>query len=53
MVEKKWFGVLIITLLLSGVVYVTWPDSGVKIRIDDSRSTFYMLLDSRYNVVAR
>lgn len=52
--EQKWLGVLLITLFtLSGVVYIAWPDAGVKMRVDDDRSTFYMLLDGSWTVVAR
>lgn len=52
MVDKRMVGLLLV-LILSGAVYVVWPDKGVKFRIDTDKSTFYMLMDGRYKVVAR
>ena len=46
-------GALLITLLISGVVYVTFPDANVKLRIDEDKSTFYVIEDSRWVVSGR
>lgn len=46
-------GFLLLTLLSTGVVYVALQDSDVKIRIDDDKSTFYVLEESRWRVSGR
>jgi len=40
--EKKYIGVLILTILLSGAVYILLSGQGVKIRVDDDKATFYV-----------
>ena len=50
--ETKIIGSLIITLLLTGVIYIAMPDAGLKIRVDNDRSTFYVQNDNNRWVVA-
>lgn len=52
--RKEIIGVILISLLASGVVYYTWDDAGVKIRIDEDKTTMYLKNDNnRYVVYAR
>ena len=41
-------GILLITLLVSGAVYVAWPDAGVRVRVDNDKSTFYIKEGGRW-----
>jgi len=51
-VKNKWtLGFLIVTLLVSGVVYLEFE--GLKFRVDNDKSTFYVLEDSRWRVSGR
>ena len=43
---KIYIGLIFLVLISSGV-YITWPEQGLKMRIDEDRSTFY-LYDDRY-----
>lgn len=51
--QKYIIGVLFITLFFSGLVYVAFQDAGLKIRVDDDKSTFYVLEDGRWKVSGR
>lgn len=46
--QKEVIGFLLITILASGAIYIAFDGEGVKMRIDDDKSTFYVLDDSRW-----
>ena len=50
--ETKIIGSLIITLLLTGVIYIAMPDAGLKIRVDNDKSTFYVQNDNNRWIVS-
>ena len=51
MANKIVIGFLIVTILLTGIIYVTMDN--VKIRVDNYKSTFYVLEDSYWRVSGR
>ncbi|MDX1278568.1 DNRLRE domain-containing protein [Oceanihabitans sediminis] len=51
--KKVALGVLTFILMASGVVYMVFDDEGLKMRIDEDKSTFYTLEDSRWKVSGR
>ena len=52
---KQTIGVLLVLILASGVAYVTLQDQGLKIRVDNDKSTFYVFNEDthRWNVGGR
>ena len=50
--KKKQLGVLLLLVLISGIVYVTFSNQA-KIRIDEDKSTFYVKPESRWLVSGR
>lgn len=46
--QKTSIGLLMITLLLSGAVYVTFDDEDVRVRVDEDKSTFYIKEGGRW-----
>lgn len=55
MVTKKYLtiGFLLLTLLSTGVIYISLQGSDVKIRVDNDKSTFYVFEESRWRVSGR
>jgi hypothetical protein len=48
--KKIYWGLLIITLLSTGILYVQFND--LKLRLDKDKTTFYNLKDSRWRTIA-
>ena len=48
-----YFGVLIFVLLISGTILITFTNENLKMRIDEDKSTFYVLENSRWVVSGR
>lgn len=51
--KEVQLGILLLIILSTGVVMLRWHDAGLQIRIDQDKSTFYMLQDGHYQVKAR
>ena len=44
---KYMFGILTLVLLASGAIYISMDDKGIRVRVDEDQSTFYVkLLDN-------
>jgi hypothetical protein len=52
--QKIVIGVLLLTLLSSGAIYITLQGQGVRIRVDEDKATFYIFNEnSRWEVAGR